>query len=231
VLDADAAHERRRALGLEAEHPRRVLQLLEPLPVRGHVAGVADRDAERVDLADLLDELEGRRLLAFQAQRVHRVHQRDRVTGDELAHELERAVEVALQRDHAGAVHERLGQLAGRDLALRDDDRAAQPGPGGVGRQAGRGVAGRRADHRLGAVAHGARDRAGHAAVLEGAGRVGALELEQDLGADLLRQARGGDERRRALVQRDRGVAGSEGQAVAIAVDQARHGVSRTPRR
>ena len=36
----------------------------------------------------------------------------------ERADELERLVEVAAQRDHAGAVHQRLGQLAGRDLAL-----------------------------------------------------------------------------------------------------------------
>ena len=36
----------------------------------------------------------------------------------ELADELERLVEVAAQRDDPRAVHERLGELAGRDLAL-----------------------------------------------------------------------------------------------------------------
>jgi hypothetical protein len=47
---------------------------------------------------------------------------------DELAHERERLVEVAAQRDHARAVHQRLGELAGGDLALRHDHRAGQPG-------------------------------------------------------------------------------------------------------
>ena len=77
----------------------------------------------------------------------------------ELADELERLVEVAAQRDHARAVHQRLGELAGRDLALGDDHRAAQPGARRVGGGARGGVAGRGADHRLGALAHGAARR------------------------------------------------------------------------
>ena len=51
----------------------------------------------------------------------------------ELAHELERLVEVAAQGDHARAVHERLRELAGRDLALGHEHGAAQPGARGVG--------------------------------------------------------------------------------------------------
>ena len=43
----------------------------------------------------------------------------------QLAHELERLVEVAAQRDHARAVHQRLRELAGGDLALGHDHRAA----------------------------------------------------------------------------------------------------------
>ena len=77
-----------------------------------------------------------------------RVDERDRVALGELAHELERLVEVAAQGDHPRAVHQRLGELAGGDLALRDDHRAGQAGAGGVGGGARGGVAGGRADRR-----------------------------------------------------------------------------------
>ena len=49
VLDHAALDQRRGARGLEAEHARRPAHLLEALPVGSDVAGVADRDAQRVD--------------------------------------------------------------------------------------------------------------------------------------------------------------------------------------
>ena len=55
VLDRLAVTSGADALGLPAQHPRRRARLLKALPVRGDVARVADRDAERVDLADLVD--------------------------------------------------------------------------------------------------------------------------------------------------------------------------------
>jgi hypothetical protein len=67
----------------------------------------------------------------------------------EFADDPQRVVEIALQRDHPRAVHQRLGELSGRDLALRDDHRAAHARAGGVGGGARRRVAGRGADHRL----------------------------------------------------------------------------------
>ena len=70
VRDPLAGDERRGALGLEAEQPRRRPHLLEALVVGGHVAGVADGDAERVELAERVEHLEGRGLLALQAERV-----------------------------------------------------------------------------------------------------------------------------------------------------------------
>ncbi len=106
----------------------------------------------------------------------------------QLAHERQRLVEVARQRDHAGAVHERLGHLALRDLALGHDHRAGDARARRVGGRARGRVAGRGADHRLGAFAHRRRDRAGHAAVLERARRVGALELQAHRRADHLRE-------------------------------------------
>ena len=94
------------------------------------------------------------------------------------------------------------------------------PGPRGVGGGARGGVAGRGADHRLGALAHRRRDRAGHAAVLEGAGRVGALELEVDLAPTQLREHGRAQQRRRALLQAHERVAGRERQPLAEALDQ-----------
>src|SRR5215203_1822550 len=45
-----AVDERGRPLRLPAEHPRPCAHLLEAAPVRGDVARVADRDAERVEV-------------------------------------------------------------------------------------------------------------------------------------------------------------------------------------
>ena len=101
----------------------------------------------------------------------------------------------------ARGVGTRLGELAGRDLALRDDHRAARPGPGRVGGGRGGGVAGRCADDRLGALAYGRGHRARHPAILERTGRVRALELQPDLGARALGEARREHKRRRALAQ------------------------------
>src|SRR5207342_1623486 len=77
------------------------------------------------------------------------------------------------------------------DLAARHENRAGEAGPGRVGGGAGAGVAGRRADHRLGADPGGHADGHRHAAVLERAGRVGPLDLEVHLAAGT-----GGQDRR-----------------------------------
>ena len=214
LLDRVAEHDRRRALGLEPVEVRPALPVLdEALPPGGHVARVADRDRERVGRrAQLVAHLERRGLLALDAVRVDRVHQLDRLALDDLLHELQRLVEVAAQRDHARAVHHRLGELAARDLALRDDHRAAHARARGVGGRARGRVARRGADDRLRPLALRPRDRERHAAVLEAAGRVHPLELEVRLDADALRQARRVDQRRRALHQRhDRESSASSG--------------------
>ena len=71
---------------------------LEAAPVGGDVAGVADGDAERVEVAfEVLVDLEGGRLLAFDAELVDGVDERDRVRVGQLAHERERVVEVAVR--------------------------------------------------------------------------------------------------------------------------------------
>src|SRR3712207_8365983 len=56
---------------------------------------------------------------------------RSRVVDRQLAGQREAVVEVAVDLQQLGAVHQRLGQLAQRDLALRDQDGADHPGAGG----------------------------------------------------------------------------------------------------
>ena len=87
--DRGAVDQRRRALGLEAVEDRRRAELLEAAPVGGDVAGVADRDRQRPGrLAELLDDLEGGRLLALDPVGVDRVDELDRVLLGELADDL-----------------------------------------------------------------------------------------------------------------------------------------------
>jgi hypothetical protein len=65
-----------------------------------------------------VDDLEGSGLLALQPDRVDGVDERDGVVpGEPLGH-LEAVVEVAAHHDDLGAVQDRLGHLAGGDLAL-----------------------------------------------------------------------------------------------------------------
>ncbi|MFL5874098.1 MAG: hypothetical protein ACJ75T_11605 [Solirubrobacterales bacterium] len=197
--------------------------LLEPAPVGGDIAGVADRDRKRSRrLSQVLDHLEGSRLLTFDPVRIDRVDQLDRVLLGELADDPQGVVEVALQGDDAGAVHQRLGELADRDLSLGDDHRAAHPGARRVGGAAGGGVAGRGADDRLRPTPLGAGDGHRHPPVLERSGRVQALELEVGAGFDPLREPRRLDQRRRTLVQGHDRVARLQREPVPVAVDQPR---------
>ena len=133
----------------------------------------------------------------------------------------EAVVEVAAHHDHLGAVQDRLRHLAGGDLALGHQHQRLEAGLRGVRRHRGRGVAGRGADHGLGAVVLGDRDRGGHAAVLERAGRVVALDLEPDLGAGQPGEPLGVHQRGAALAQRDRDGALGDLQQVAVLLDDA----------
>ena len=94
--------QRRRALGLEAVDLRQpgrqpevgVLGVAEP--VRGDVAGVADRQQVVVGgVAEEVDDLERRGLLALEPDRVDRVDQGDREVPGQLLGEAEAVVEVA----------------------------------------------------------------------------------------------------------------------------------------
>ena len=160
------------------------------LPVRGDVARVAHREHVHVGRAtEDVDDLECRGLLPLDTRRIDRVDQLDlgELRGG-LAREFETVVEVALHLDDLGAAHDRLGELAHRDLSFGNQDGAGDTGAGGVGSRRRRRIARRRAQDCglavVDRVAHGH----GHAAVLERARRVEALDLEVHLTAGQLRQ-------------------------------------------
>ena len=95
------------------------------LPVGGDVPRIPDRYAVNVGrFAERVADLERGGLLPFDAERVDRVHDRHAAAFAELAHEVERVVEVAADRHDLRAVDERLRELAERDVTVGDDDGA-----------------------------------------------------------------------------------------------------------
>ena len=141
VVHVVAEHERRGALGLEAEHPRRRLDearaavLAEAAPVGRDVAGVADRDGQVVGrVAEVLADLEGGGLLALDAVGVDGVHERQRMVGSGVS-ESSRTTRSASSKlpstgDDAGARGLRLEELAGGDAAAGQDDDDLEAGSG-----------------------------------------------------------------------------------------------------
>ena len=182
----------------------------EPLPERVHVAEVAAGDHHPVRHlpVELLDDLDGDRLLALDAQAVHRVGQVDAPLLGDLLHHRHAAVEVRVEREHEGAVGERLHELGDRDLVLGQEHHRGNPRRRAVGAERGRGVARGGARHRVDghAVGHHLlddRDQHGHPQVLERAGvRVAALLDPQVLDVELLAVAIRPEEVRAALVGR-----------------------------
>ena len=75
-------------------------------------------------VAERVDDLERGGLLPLDADRVDRVDDLDAGTLPELAHDVERDVEVAVDRHDPRAVDERLRELPERDLAGGEHDRA-----------------------------------------------------------------------------------------------------------
>src|SRR2546429_5932186 len=164
-----------RPFGLHRREPRRVAdepplaRFGERLPERRRVAKVArgQHDPVRRRPVELLQQLEHDRLLSLDAKRVDRVEQVQPEPLARLLGEGEARVEVAAHEQRAGAVGDRLAQLAERHLALRHQHQGRKPGEAGVRGERGPGVARRRARQRRRADTAGPRDRHGHPPVLE----------------------------------------------------------------
>ncbi len=212
-----AQHDRRGTGGLEPPHPRPVRGgavggvLGVAAPVSRDVACVAHGQAVDVrGVAQDVDHLERRRLLALDPGGVDAVDQLDGERLGQLARHPEAVVEVAVDLEQGRAVSDGLGQLAHGDLAVGHQDGAGDAGSRGVGGGRGRGVAGAGADDGLGTVGDGDRHGRGHAAVLERTGRVATLDLEPHLATQRVRQPAGVHQRGPALGEGD--VAGAGGQ-------------------
>ena len=178
----------------------------KPLPSAERVGEIAAGNDDVLGHlpVELLEDLEGRGLLAFEPVGIDRVEQIDGKARDQLGEDADAAVEVGLELDGERAVVHRLRELAPGDLAFGDEDDAAQAGAGGIGGHGGRGVAGGGAGDPLEAALGGDGERGGHAGVLEGAGGIHALVLgEQPVDADGLGAARQVVERRVAFAQGD----------------------------
>ncbi len=141
----------------------------------------------------------------------------------ELADDAQRVVEVAVHRHHPGAGGLRLEQLAGRDLAPRQDDHDLDAGRCAVGGRGRRRVAGRGADDGLRALLDGLGDGHDHASVLERAGRALALDLEvEERHADGATERPGMHEWGEALAEPERRSGQGDGQEVREALHEAR---------
>ncbi len=183
---------------------------------RRGVAEVAARQDDPVGHlpVELLDDLDADRLLAFEAQRVHRVGEVDHALGREALDDLHAAVEVGIQAEHERAVRERLDELRGRDLAARQEHHDREAGGCAVGRERRAGVAGRRTGDGLDLEALLDRlvdhaDEHRHAEIFERAGVAVAAELDpQVVEADLLAVAIGPEQVGAALVHRHDAVIG-----------------------
>jgi hypothetical protein len=124
LIDRVAEHERCGTGSLEAPHlgqPFRHTQLpvlVVALPVRRDVAGVADGQHMDVgSIAEDIDDLEGRGLLALDAIGVDRVDEVDRVGLGEFAAQRQAVVEVPVDLEQGRTVRDGLAHLPGRDLA------------------------------------------------------------------------------------------------------------------
>mmetsp|Transcript_13167 Transcript_13167/g.44609 ORF Transcript_13167/g.44609 Transcript_13167/m.44609 type:complete len:517 (+) Transcript_13167:425-1975(+) len=175
---------------------------------RGHHAEVGPLPVE------LLEDLDGRGLLALDAQGVEGVGQVDGHLLDHLLDELHAAVKVCVHLDHGCAVGDRLEQLGGGDLAPGQDDHAGDARGGAVGREGRGGVPRGRAAHRgdlggarLAHVVHLGHEHR-HAKVLEGGGVGEAALLDPEV-----REAQGVAE---ALRPEEVGVALEHGHDVVV---------------
>jgi hypothetical protein len=157
---------------------------------------------------------------------VDRVDQRDcREVGGHLAGQFQAIVEIAVDLDDLGAVHNRLRQLAHRDLALRYQHRAGDTRAGGICGRRRRGVSRRCTQHGVLAAGQRVGDRHRHAPVLEGAGGVEALDLEMDGAAGPFGEPGRRDQRGTALEQGDGGPVVADRQPVAVRRDHSRPGL------
>ncbi|MBA7649090.1 hypothetical protein ES703_56884 [subsurface metagenome] len=203
-----AQHDWRGTGGLKTQHFRQPRQhpggliSLVPAPVGGYVARVAHRHGLiGGTITQYINYLKSTGCLPFNPVGVDGVDNFHRKGSDEIANNLQRLIEIALNRDHLGSTRRDMRQLPQGNLSLRQEHNAAQTGPGSIGGSGSSRVSRRGAYYRPGALFHGLRYCQGHTAILERTGGVAPLDLEINLSANLLRQRGRREQRRVSLPQ------------------------------
>src|SRR6185312_16460253 len=155
---------------------------LEPEHVGAGIAPTAvwEREHSRRP-AELLDELEGRRLLTLEPVGVERVDEHVSPTLRQPASRVERLVERAPHLQDAGAERAGLSELPQRNGAGWLQYERGEAGTGRIGGGRGGRVSGGGADNGERSFLDRLRDRDRHPAVLERAGGVRSLPFEPDV--------------------------------------------------
>ena len=182
--DADGRRDGCRALhGLAGEDPRLARSRLgEAAPVCAEVSAPAVGQREDVRRgAELLDDLERRGLLAFEAVRVERVDEHVRPAICKGTRGAKTVVEASAHLEHPSAERARLRELCGCDRAGRLENERLQPRARCVRRRRSCGVPRGGADDGMGTLLERSRDRDRHSPVLEASGRVRPLQLQVHL--------------------------------------------------
>ena len=174
------------ALGLHHHQPRQfidkaqLLQFAQPLADRRHVPQIPAGNHQIVGNTPiaLLQDFEHDGFLAFQPERVQRIHQIQPELLGQLAQHLESLVEIVAHFDDHGAKLQRLGQLGRRDFSVGNEDHRFDPRARRVGGHGSGGIPSRCASRHAAAQHGGLRDARRHPQILEGTRRVIALMFD-----------------------------------------------------
>jgi hypothetical protein len=149
-----------------------------------------------------LEKRECGALLAFDTIRIHAVDDRD-AGGVEPAHDLERAVEISVDRRDGRAVVERLRHLRLADSDGGNEHECRDFRARGIRRHRGGGVAGTRTDRDARADFFRVRDCDRHARVLERRGRIHSeMQVRGSCGVRVVATAYGRVQRKRVFAER-----------------------------
>ena len=138
---AHAAVERIRAVRLDDGKLRQARDQFElthfeqRLADRGTVSQIpsGDDDVVRRLPCELLHEFDGGSFLAFDAIRIHRIQQVDRLLANEFVEDADASVEIGAELAGEGSVVERLRELAPGNFAIRNQHQAVHVAARGIG--------------------------------------------------------------------------------------------------
>ncbi|ERH02863.1 MAG: hypothetical protein J07HN6_00181 [Halonotius sp. J07HN6] len=133
------------------------------------------------------EDFEADGFLPLQSERIQRIKQVYLTAVGEILHDVETAIEVAVDLENARAVQTSLSDFARRNLPRGQQDERLHPAASAVGGEGCAGVAGRGTREAVDAEFLGNGNADGHPAVLERARRIHSLVFDAEaVDADLL---------------------------------------------